>query len=250
MSAATVRLWSLAEDHCTLGPQPRERRGRRVSSGGLMVRPATWCWRWPSTSATAARRTLSARFDGAVPCREHAASEVHGVTGWCVPTSMMRRSAGRRHSAQTAICPKGAQRRMTRQSCSNQPCWSPVHEPRSTRFDASRNAARYGSDAVLQSTNRQLQRLRPHDKVAVNMDTEVADRRDWWNHGAAVANRPDWDLMSTALGRAPQDFCLAGVELQLVGPHPWWHVVNASGNSALQADGLEKATKPIDLYHG
>jgi len=143
-----------------------------------------------------------------------------------------------------SICPKGALRRRTGQDrvavinlaahqCTSQGQQGLMRQgtPHATDLSQCRKAWTDGCDDV-----------RPHGKVAVSMDAEVGDRRDWWNYGAADANRPDWDLILTALGRAPHDFCLAGVKLQLVGPHPWWHVVNATGNSALQTDGLERAT--------
>jgi len=49
---------------------------------------------------------------------EHATNAVHGIIGWCAPTSLLMRSARLKHLAQTTICPKDVQRCCPEQSYS------------------------------------------------------------------------------------------------------------------------------------
>jgi len=84
---------------------PQERRGRRVSSDGLMVQPMTWCWpsggdydRWHWQHGVDCQQgtTVLCRESNETPTHtagiefsvKHAASGVYRVTGWCVSTWM------------------------------------------------------------------------------------------------------------------------------------------------------------------
>jgi len=89
---------------------------------------------------------------------EHVASEVHGVRGWCVLISLLKRSAEVQHSARTTICPEGVQTHQQGQNCSSRLCWPPAHELRSARLEALRNAAHFESDAMPQNKIIQLRR--------------------------------------------------------------------------------------------
>jgi len=70
----------------------------------------------------------------------------------------------------------------------------------------------------------------PHARVSVNVDPEVADRRNWLHVSGTNADRTRRDLMLSTRRCAPENFSLGVIQLQLIGCHPSRNLIDTDGH--------------------
>jgi len=69
----------------------------------------------------------------------------------------------------------------------------------------------------------------PHGHVSVDVDPEVAGRRNWLHVSGANADRTRRDLMLSMRGCAP-NFSLGVIQLQSIVRHPSRNLIDADGH--------------------
>jgi len=70
----------------------------------------------------------------------------------------------------------------------------------------------------------------PHGHVTVNVDPEVADRRNWLHVSGANADRTRRDLMLSTRRCAPENFSTGVIQLQPIGCHPSSKLIDTDGH--------------------
>jgi len=73
----------------------------------------------------------------------------------------------------------------------------------------------------------------PHGHVSVDVDPEVAGRRNWLHVSGANADRTRRDLMLSTRGSAPENFSLRVVQLQSIARHPSRNLIETDGHCRL-----------------
>jgi len=87
----------------------------------------------------------------------------------------------------------------------------------------------------------------PHGHVSVDVDPEVAGRRNWLHVSGANADRTRRDLMLSTRGSAPENFSLGVIQLQSIGCHPSRNLTDTDGHFLAEVGRICGSAKPVDL---
>jgi len=87
----------------------------------------------------------------------------------------------------------------------------------------------------------------PHGHISVNVDPEVADRRNWLHASGANVDRTRRDLMLSTRRRTPEDLSLDVIQLQPIGCHPSRNLIDTDGHFLAEVGRICGSAKPVDL---
>jgi len=87
----------------------------------------------------------------------------------------------------------------------------------------------------------------PHGHVSVDVDPEVAGRRNWLHVSGANADRTRRDLMLSTRRCAPQNFNLGVIQLQPIGCIPSRNLIDTDGHFLTEVGRIYGSAKPADL---
>jgi len=87
----------------------------------------------------------------------------------------------------------------------------------------------------------------PHGHVSVDVDPEVADRRNWLHVSGTNADRTRRDLMLSTRRCAPENFSLGVIQLQPIGCHPSRNLIDTDGQFLVEVGRICGSAKPAGL---
>ena len=87
----------------------------------------------------------------------------------------------------------------------------------------------------------------PHGHVSVDVDPEVAGRRDWLHVSGTNADRTRRDLMLSTRRCALENFGLGVIQLQPIGCHPSRNLIDTDGHFLAEVSRICGSAKLVDL---
>ena len=87
----------------------------------------------------------------------------------------------------------------------------------------------------------------PHGHVSVDVDPEVAGRRNWLHVSGVNADQTRRDLMLSTRRCAPENFSLGVIQLQSIGCHPSRNLIDTDKHFIAEVSRICGSAKPVDL---
>ena len=85
-----------------------------------------------------------------------------------------------------------------------------------------------------------------HGHVSVDVDPDVAGRRNWLHVSGVNADQTRRDLMLSTRRCASENFSLGVVQLQPIGCHPSRNLIDTDGHFLSEVGRICGSAKPVD----
>jgi len=87
----------------------------------------------------------------------------------------------------------------------------------------------------------------PHGHASVDVDPEVAGRRNWLHVSGVNADQTRRDLMLSTRRCASENFSLGVIQLQSIGCHPSRNLIDTDGHFIAEVSRICESAKLVDL---